>query len=162
MVDFNFISESEVIAKQNWPFALVLIVLGLAALIYGLNKDKQFVFILAALMLCGNGAWLGYQNWNLNSQPGKWQIQITSTHIHWLSPNEKIDRGFEIPLSEIDHILVKEYENKPENPKEYLLISDNNEIRLNPISGINLAEFTNNLESKGTKIVLKTVETAKK
>ena len=159
---FKYISESTTIAKQNLPWSIILLAIGISGIFYFLYKSKPLIYLVASSLLLFAGGWTGYKTYLLHQSKKYWEIEADEKFIRWNSPNETVDKSFDIATTQIDHILVESFENQPESQTIYTLKLGHGSIRLSSVSGINLPEFTRYLQSIGIERKDIVHETAKK
>jgi len=85
---------------------------------------------------------------------GKWLIVIDDNRVDWQSPNESVDKSFNVIFSDVSKLETRQRTKKSSgsSSKDYVLVLKNgSEIKLSPNSGINLVQVVLELEKKGLK-----------
>jgi hypothetical protein len=153
----SFEREANSVGKLN----IVIGITAFAALLYAHysifpNVDIHILFKLVFWFIASLiGVMFTWQGISLLRSGGKWRILIDETGIRWSSPNEKVDKSFEVKLSEIAKVEIREeYKRGSETTdSDYLLILKNDtEINLSANSGICLTKVAEELERIGVSV----------
>lgn len=162
-MSFTFIGNPEAIAKQNLPWGIGLLIIGIVALVYAFGKDRTLIWIVIGCLLLFAGGITTWRAKMIGASTQEWRITADAQTLEWQSANEQIDPSFSVQLDSIDHIVVESYENMPEIRNKYTLITrEGSKIELNPVSGINLEELTRFLQTENIERKDVIHETAKK
>ncbi|MEM7194956.1 MAG: hypothetical protein AAF402_08400 [Pseudomonadota bacterium] len=152
-MDFEYIGNASLVARQLLPWAIGLAVLGLAVLIYSQVKDKSHIYLIFSLALIAIGGYMYFQSSELKGAYRDWVIRVDGDLISWQSPSDQVDPSFEAIVSDIEYIDEAAEPNASDSRPVYRLIMKNGDvIKLNPISGVDLHSFTQHLVSRGLEI----------
>jgi hypothetical protein len=152
MINFN--REAKSVGKLN----IVIGITAFATLIYVNHSifphvDIHILFKLVFWFIASLiGVMFTWQGISLLRSGGKWRIVIDEVGISWSSPNERVDKSFEVKLSEIAKVEIrKEYKKGSETTdSDYLLkLKNGTEINLSANSGICLTEVAEELKRIG-------------
>jgi len=91
------------------------------------------------------------QGISLVKSGGKWIVIIDKNGISWSSPNESIDKSFNIKLSELDKTETRirrkhNSSNRTRKRDHFLVMKNGNAQKLSPNSGLNLTQVITELE----------------
>ena len=150
----SFEREANSVGKLN----IVIGITAFAALLYAHysifpNVDIHILFKLVFWFIGSViGVMFTSQGISLLRSGGKWRILIDETGISWSSPNEKVDKSFEVRLSEISKVKIREEYKKGSEATDldyFLLLKNGTEINLSANSGICLTEVVEEFEKIG-------------
>ena len=92
------------------------------------------------------------QGLSLLNSGGQWDIVIDNKGINWSSPNDSVDKSFDVKFSEISRLETRQRVKKSGKIRSHnyvLILHNGSEIKLSPNSGINLTQVALELERKG-------------
>ena len=128
-----------VFSRADFPIAIAII--------------AWFIGAIIVLITFSNGI-------SLLRSGGKWEITIDNHKIVWRSPNESVDKSFNLQLQEIDKLVLRHKISK--RPKksgalkkaDYIIVTKSGvEFELSSNSGVNLPMVFTELERKGIQVV---------
>jgi len=132
--------------------------IGLSILLIFINQHEASLLIVSVVLLIGFLIIVIFlvQGVTLIKSGGKWLIIIDDTGISWSSPNESIDKSFNIRLSGLvrTETRIRRKTNSATRTSKrdhYLLMRNGNEQKLSPNSGINLIQVITELERLNIK-----------
>ena len=136
--------------RTNVGIALFVLAILLVAQTFMTKRPDVSTFDLVLLWGIGGAVILmfGGLGISLLRSGGKWQINIDKNGVRWETPNDNVDKSFNLELSVISRTETRVKRNrKGRSTRKYFLITTSgNEIRLSPNSGINLVSVITELE----------------
>ena len=150
---FEFIGHADDVAKQQQLWGAVL--LGASALLagYTISKGKPAVYWGGVLVIAAIGVFYLYQWAQLKSNMGEWIIRSDDQGISWQSPDETIDRSFDLTYSNLNYIDRSAMLNPSDHRRVYhLVLHEGEPIKLNSVSGVDLEAFVSAVANTGVEI----------
>ncbi|MBX2869131.1 MAG: hypothetical protein KTR18_10675 [Acidiferrobacterales bacterium] len=150
---FEFIGHADDVAKQQQLWGAVL--LGASALLagYTISKGKPAVYWGGVLVIAAIGVFYLYQWSQLKTNMGEWIIRADDNGISWRSPDESIDRSFNVSYTNIEYIDRSAMLNPSDHRRVYhLILRDGDPVKLNAISGVDLEALVATVANAGIEI----------
>jgi hypothetical protein len=157
-MSFRFEKDAVKKGKENL-FWGILFLAGLVLLQnFVLSKPDFPIFgAVVTWFIFGLGVLLTFSSaFSLLKSGGKWKIEIDNNKVSWVSPNESIDKSFNLLLNEIGSIILRHQKqaSKVNNKPDYIIKTKSGiEFELSPTSGVNMQMFFAELERKGIQLV---------
>jgi len=119
------------------------------------KPDVSFILAIGIWLVAGFvGLIFCWQGISLILSGGTWKIRVNEEGVSWESPNQSVDRSFNLKLSEIERVEIRVRRRKGKtstNRRYYLMTESGLEQKLSPNSGINLVQVVTTLERLGVK-----------
>ncbi|MGX5201833.1 hypothetical protein [Aliikangiella sp. IMCC44632] len=157
-MSFNYEKDAIKAGKTNLLWG-ALFLIGLVLLqFFFLSKPEFPIFAVFVIwFIFGLGILLAFNTAiSLLKSGGKWEIVIDNDKISWSSPNESIDKSFNILINEIAAIILRfrKQGSKVDYKPDYIIKTKSGvEFKLSATSGVNIQMVFTELERKGIEVI---------